>query len=669
MTRITPQRRHITAFGWLWRGVAAVLALLLAAYVILYVTKGRFLKHPFERYASSTAGRAVTVGGDFQLYLNPHVKFLAEDLAVANPAWARDDMLFKARLIDLELGFWRLLFGEQRYRYVRLDQGVFGLERDKAGRVSWSFDPTNPLEIPDIARADITGTRLHYRDDMRRIDVAVAIGDVDATAQSGRGRIAAPLTFRGGGTAKAAPFTVRGALTTPNDTFAGGRTGLDLHVGVADSKIDVSGTLAGATRLEGAELRFAAAGRNLQTPFALLGIAVPATRPYRISADLTKVGSEFRFTRLNGRFGDSDIAGKLTMARTGAGRLRLDGDLSSKTLDILDVGPWIGYSPAALDARGGKGAVIVKSGHPTILPDAPLDIGGLAGYDAHIVYTAAQVRTGNAPVTALKTDLTLDDRKLTLDPLAFDVSGGRLTSKIVLNARARPVVTDYDIRLSQVALGRLLKSFDVENSGTTATVRGRLQLRGFGDTVHKSLASSNGRIALVFPSGTLWVRNIELAKLDLQNFIAAFFKGKLKHPTSIRCGLVAFTVTNGVAVADPIFFDTNRAIYRGRGQFSFHDESLRLAVEGDSKEFSLFSGQSPIAIGGYFAAPTINPISKELIGRAVAGVALGVALTPLAAILAFVDFGEEKNTDCTPVLAAKRSGAVAAADKAAEKRN
>lgn len=662
-----PARARPDWLGWAWRIAAGILALLALAYGILFVTKGRFLKHPFERYASRYAGRAVHVGGDFQLYLNPNIVFVAEDLRIANPAWASDAELFASKSIDLELGLWRLLFGEQRYRHVRIDQGRFGLERDRQGRVSWSFDPTRPLEIPDIDRAAITGTKIHYRDDLRRIDLNVIIGDVAAVAAQGQSRVAAPLTFSGSGRAMAAPFTLRGALTTPNATLAGGRTGLDLHVGVADSTIDVAGTLPGATRLDGADLKFTVAGRNLQTPFALLGIAVPATRPYRISADLTKSGAQFRFTRIHGRFGDSDIAGKLAIERRRE-RLAIDGVLSSQTLDILDVGPWLGYSPAAIDARGGKGLITVKRGHPTVLPDAPLQIAGLAGFDAHIVYTAARVRTGNAPISALEADLTLDDRKLTLAPIAFDLSGGRLTSTIVLNARVRPVVTDYDIRLAQVALGRLLTAFDVENSGTTASVRGRLQLRGYGDSVHKSLASSNGRIALVFPSGTLWIRNVELAKLDLQNFIAAFFKGKLKKPSSIRCGLIAFTVKDGIATADPIFFDTKRAVFRGKGQFSFADESLRLAVEGDSKEFSLFSGQSPVAIGGFFAAPTINPISKELVGRALAGVVLGAVLTPVAAVLAFVDPGEEKNTDCTPVLAAKRSGAVAAADAAAERR-
>ncbi|HPU16153.1 MAG TPA: hypothetical protein PK808_08705, partial [Polymorphobacter sp.] len=57
---------------------------------------------------------------------------------------------------------------------------------------------------------------------------------------------------------------------------------------------------------------------------------------------------------------------------------------------------------------------------------------------------------------------------------------------------------------------------------------------------------------------------------------------------------------------------------------------------------------------GSFVAPKVNPISGKLIGRAAAAVALGVALTPVAAILAFVDLGDGKDTDCAPVLAARR---------------
>ena len=97
----------------------------------------------------------------------------------------------------------------------------------------------------------------------------------------------------------------------------------------------------------------------------------------------------------------------------------------------------------------------------------------------------------------------------------------------------------------------------------------------------------------------------------------------------------------------------------GRGGFSFKNESLDLAFRADGKKFSLFSGQSPIGINGYFAKPGIDVISPELIARGGAAAALGIAASPLAAVLAFVDVGDAKSAACGPVLA----GATAAAQR------
>src|SRR3546814_14552762 len=66
----------------------------------------------------------------------------------------------------------------------------------------------------------------------------------------------------------------------------------------------------------------------------------------------------------------------------------------------------------------------------------------------------------------------------------------------------------------------------------------------------------------------------------------------------------------------------------GRGGFSFRNESLDLAFRADGKKFSLFSGQSPVGIGGTFARPGIDVISPELVARGGAAAALGIAATP-----------------------------------------
>src|SRR3546814_14053041 len=73
----------------------------------------------------------------------------------------------------------------------------------------------------------------------------------------------------------------------------------------------------------------------------------------------------------------------------------------------------------------------------------------------------------------------------------------------------------------------------------------------------------------------------------------------------------------------------------GRGGFSFRSEAIDMAVRADGKTFSLFSGQSPIGVAGYFAAPTIDPISDELASRSGAGLGLGLLASPVGLSLPF----------------------------------
>lgn len=649
---------------WPVKLLLGILLAIFLAWLVLFITKGRFLKSSFVSIASDYTDRQVKVGGDFNLYLNPfHIQFLAEDISVSNPTWAKDKQLFDAKRVALQLNIWRLIFGERRFNYLELADATIGLER-QATRNTWTFrsDSNEPFELPEIVRASITGTRVHYIDRPLVLDTNIRVGAVAAAKTVLQPRV----PFDGDGTSHGARFTVTGALTSPNETLAGGSNDLAMTIRVRDSRVDIAGTLPGATVLEGAKLTLTATGGNLNTPFSLLGVVIPDTRTFRVTSKLTPVGDDWRFTAIDGRFGDSDLHGRMTITTRVAARLFIDADLNSNSLDILDAGPWIGYSPERLDAMGGKGAVTQEGGRPRVLPDAPLASESLGRFDAKVVYKAKAVRTGTIPIANLEIDLGLDKKLLTLTPVAFDLAGGRVTGDINLNARQSPVVTDYDIRLSPVRLGRLLQGFDIADSGTTGTVKGRMQLRGYGDTVRESLGSSNGRIAMILPEGTFWIRNTELVELDIFQYVTKALAKQLKDPSEIRCGLLAFTVAKGTAVADPIFIDTKRSVIRGKGSFNFARESLDIAIEADSKKFSLFSAQSPIAVGGYFAEPKINIISPELIKRGVVGIAAGALVSPIGLILAFVDPGEEKDTNCAPVLAGARSAAVQAADKAAE---
>lgn len=648
------------ALGTPLAGVIAVLAtllgLLVLAWTILFVTKGRFLKHPFERIVAAQTHRAVKVDGDFQLYFDPlDVKFVAEGLHIANPQWAGQGNFFEAKRVDSRISTWSLITGRERVNWLGLEDGRVDLQWDGQGRRNtWTFGDRKgePLDLPIIRRALVQGTQIRYVDPRMRIEAAIRVHTVSARDT----QFASAIRFDGNGTARGTPFVMAGALLTPNATVAGGKNKLTLHAEAVRTRMDVTGTLPGATEIEGADLHMDVRGQNLADIFMLAGIAVPDTRTYRLTSNLTKRGDEWRFTGLSGRFGDSDLAGRMTVAMREP-RMLLTADLATRTLDIVDAGPFIGYNPHKLAAQGGAGTIERVGGTPRVLPDARLRIEALRNFDAKVHWQVRTVRAESFPVSNITLGLDLDDRLLRLSPLNFTMARGTVNSDITINARRQPVVTDYDMRLSPTPMGVLLAGFGVEESGTSGTLKARAQLTGYGDSVRESLAHSSGRIAVIMPRGTFWTRNVQLSELDIGVFVQKMFEKKLKEPVQINCGLIGFTVRNGIAAADPILIDTQKNVILGRGGFSFRNETIDLAIRADAKKFSLFSGQSPVGLGGWFAQPSLNVISPELVGRAGAGLGLGAVVSPFAAIIAFVDVGDAKAADCGPVLEGARAAA------------
>ncbi len=643
-----PRRRSTT----LVRVLLAILAALVLAWLVLFITKGRFLKHPFERVAGSLLHRTVAVAGDFQLYFAPlDIKFLAGGLTISNPGWASRPNLFHAERIDTRIAPLSLFFGKRRLRWLDLSRGAIDLEWNaQHTRNSWTFSDEKggkPFALPVIDRATLAGTTVRYRDPRMPFLADLSF----ETIRSQDARIGGRVRFTGTGTVRVTPFTLTGALLSPDATAARGRNQLLLRARAAGNRIEVAGTLPSLAEVENVPLSVAARGKDVSDLLEIIGVIVPHTRTYHLAAQMVKSGPEYRFTRMTGTFGDSDLAGGFTV-RDLTPRVHLTADLVTRRLDIVDVAPFIGYNPDLV----ASGVVVHVGGAPRLLPDATLRVAALADFDADVRYKVGVVRSRNVPLSRIDLTLALDNSLLRLSPLTFDMARGHVSSDVTIDARRHPAHTTYDIRLAPTPMGRLLAGFGALEAGTTGMIKGRLQLQGDGDSVHDSLASANGRIVFVLPGGTFWMRNVQLAELDVGTYLQRLVQNKLKEPVHINCGLVAFSVRNGRASADPILIDTAKNLITGRGSFSFADEALDLSFRGDGKKISLFSGQSPIGLGGYFGAPAINPVSRQLLTRAGIGVGLGIVMPP-AALLAFVDPGDAQSAACGPILAGAKASA------------
>ncbi|WP_339346060.1 AsmA family protein [uncultured Sphingomonas sp.] len=640
------------------RVALGVLALLFAIWLVLFVTKGRFLKHPFESVAGRLTNRTVTVGGDFRLYFSPlRLTFYAEKLSVSNPGWATRPYLFTAERIDSRIAPLSLLFGKRRFHWLDLTRGAVDLEWNAAhDRNTWTFSEKKgsgkPLDLPRIDRATIAGTSVRYRDPRMKLTTQLALDTIRSTDA----RIGQAVGVNGSGVLRDTPFTLAARLLSPDATVARGKNELVMRARAAGNVIDVTGTLPSLAQVEGVPLAVRARGRNLAALLGIIDVAIPNTRTYRLRAQLVQQGQEYRFTRMAGTFGDSDLAGRLTV--TNGDRLHLDSRLETKRLDIVDAAPFIGYNPDIVATKGAVAAAAATGAAPArLLPDAELPVATMQRFDADLVWHIATVRSRRVPVSDVDLTLKLADGRLALSPLTFAMARGNVASDLVFDTRQRPSAIRYDIRLAPTPLGRLLAGYGVAEAGTTGTIGGRIQLAGRGDSLHDSLATANGRIAFVIPAGTLWTRNVQLAELDIGTFVQKMFADQLKEPVRINCGLIAFTVRGGLAAADPILIDTTKNVILGRGGFSFRSEGVDIAVRADAKKFSLFSGQSPVGITGTFAQPGLTVITPQLLARAGAGLGLAVVATPVAGILAFVDPGDAKAAQCGPVLSGRTAAA------------
>jgi len=645
--------------------LATLIGLLFMAWLVLFVTKGRFLKHTFERIASYHTGRTVRVAGDFNLYLDPFAtKFLAEGLTISNPSWASKPNLFQAKLIDTRIDTFSFLFGDQsKVNWINLLNGDADLEWDKTHRQNtWTFGgPTTqgkPFQMPLIQRAQIAGTNARYRDPRMQLSADVRFDPVSAQ----NNRFANTIRFTGTGTLRGNPLRLWGSQSSPNQLLAGGENKFELHVDALRNHIDIAGTLPGATVIEGTNLAVAARGQNIRELFDLIGVAVPDTRAYHFRATMVKQGEEYRFTRLTGSYGNSDLAGRFTVKIPAdpAQRLLLTANLASRHVDIIDIGPFIGYEPNTLATKGATAAATTQhkqDGVPRILPDAPLRIDALKSFDAKVDYRIATIKEPFVPVSNIVLGLDLNHSLLKLSPLNFDVAGGHLKSDISIDARTPAVLTDYDIRLSPTPIAKLLYKSGATEAPATGTMTARVKMHGTGDSIRKSLASSSGRIAIILPKGSFWTKYIQLSEFDLGVFLERLLQDKLKKPVEVNCGLIGFTVRDGIAAADPILIDTDKNVMTAKGGFSFKDESLSLAFRADAKKFSLFSGQSPVGIEGHFAEPKLQIVTPQLLTRAGVGVGLGLVASPIAALIAFVDPGDAKSAACGPVLAGANAAA------------
>ncbi|RON35127.1 AsmA family protein [Pseudomonas brassicacearum] len=606
----------------------------------------------------------------------PHV--VAQDLSLGNPDWSKKPQMVTLKRVELRISPLALLAQRVVIPRIDLTEPNADLQRLADGRANWTFkfDPKDPNAEPSSWVVDIGAigfdkghvilddqslkTQLDLIIDPlgKPIPFSDIVGDKTAKTASEKG--AAPQDY-------AFALKVKGQYH--GQTLAGeGKIGgllalqdaarpfpLQAKVNIADTSVELAGTLTDPLNLGALDLRLKLAGTSLGNLYPLTGVTLPDTPPYEtdghLIANLHEAdGAVFRYEEFNGKIGQSDIHGSLAYVASQP-RPKLSGSLVSNQLLFADLAPLIGAdSNAKQKARGGES----KQPADKVLPVEEFKTERWRDMDADVEFTGKRiVHSEKLPFNDLYTHLILTDGVLSLEPLRFGVAGGNLDAQIRLNGRTEPLEGRAKFTARKFKLKQLFPTFEPMKT-SFGELNGDADITGRGNSVAKLLGTADGNLKMLINDGAISRELMELAGLNVGNYVVGKIFGDKE--VKINCAAADFDIKTGLATTRLFVFDTENAIIYIDGTANMATEQLDLTISPESKGWRLISLRSPLYVRGKFIKPDAGVKAVPLMLRGAGMVALGVIAAPAAGLLALIAPSGGEPNQCAPLLEQMKAG-------------
>ncbi|MCP1516139.1 uncharacterized protein involved in outer membrane biogenesis [Pseudomonas migulae] len=674
-------------FAWTFASLVVLLAILVL--IIAFFDWNR-IKPTLNAKVSEELHRPFAINGDLSVVWRreldeggwrawvpwPHV--VAQDLSLGNPDWSKQPQMATLKRVELRISPLALLAQRVTIPRIDLTEPNADLQRLADGRANWTFkfDPKDPNAEPsswvvDIGAIGFDKGHVTLDDQSLKTQLDLIIDPLgkpipfsdivgDKAAKTAQEKGAAPQDY-------AFALKVKGQYHGQKLTGEGKIGGLlalqdsarpfplQAQVKIADTSVELAGSLTDPLNLGALDLRLKLAGSSLGNLYPLTGVTLPDTPPYATDGHLIAKlhepgGAVFHYEAFNGKIGESDIHGSLAYVASQP-RPKLSGSLLSNQLLFTDLAPLIGAdSNAKQKARGGES----KQPADKVLPVEEFKTERWRDMDADVEFTGKRiVHSEKLPFNDLYTHLVLTDGVLSLEPLRFGVAGGKLDAQIRLNGRTEPLEGNAKLTGRGFKLKQLFPTFEPMKT-SFGELNGDADISGHGNSVAKLLGTANGNLKMLINDGAISRELMELAGLNVGNYVVGKIFGDKE--VKINCAAADFDIKTGLATTRLFVFDTENAIIYIDGTANMATEQLDLTITPESKGWRLISLRSPLYVRGKFIKPDAGVKAVPLILRGAGMVALGVIAAPAAGLLALVAPSGGEPNQCAPLLEQMKAG-------------
>lgn len=613
-------------------------------------------------WLAAHAGRGLQLeaGSRLHLLLNPRLE--ATRLRVSG---SQGEPLADAQGLRLQWQ-WRDLWAWRggaplRLRLVQADTLQLHWQRDAQGRTAWPVQPSGerrePAELPRIDHLVIRHGTAHLDDAPLQL-----LGDARfATQADGRWTAELQGRLRGQQLALKAEAGAGLALLAPADAGLP-PVRLSAELTQRQGRLSFDGSAASLLDARALDGQLQVRGNSLADVGRPFGITLPNTPPLTLSGRLQHASGVWQLGGAKARVGQSQLGGDFAFdTRAGSSqRPLLSGLLRGGPLRLADLGPAFGADTPP--SRPGR-----------VLPDRPWDLPSLRTMDARVAVALSQLDLGSArlaPLAPLNASLVLEDGVLSLQGFNAGIAGGEASGSARLDTRPSPPQWQIALGVRGMAVEQWLKfqASGLAHDPLTGRLRADLDVQGRGRSPAELLGSLSGPVRLQLDKGSLSHLLTEAAGLDLAQGLGLLLRGDRR--LALNCARLEGSFKAGVLRPRSAVVDNRDSRIDIDGRVNLADETLDLRVVARPKDFSPLTLRSPVRVQGRLGEPRVALEGRALGGKAIAAIALG-ALTPPAALLAFVDPGESlppvrcDGADAAPAAVAASAPASAASYPAA----
>ena len=381
------------------------IGLVAAAAVFVYTADYSRYKGFIEKAVMDATGRQLAINGDLTIAMSLPPELVVSDVTLANAPWGTQAQMAKVGELRVRIRVIPLLMKEIDITQIRLIDTELLLETDASGQANWQFTRTTGSR----AGVGMRGVAVKQLE-IEQLDITMRNGETGAPAthytldhfELTRSVESDSQAVELQGSSNGQPVALSGQTGPLRDLFAGVRFPIALSGEVAGATVKLQGGIDNAVTLAGVDLTVQASGTDLATLATGIGVKVPATDTFDMTAQLTGSGDDLVVRKAHGRVSYKSI------------KLSIDGEIGDLKLleDIQLVLKGSGNDLAELGSVLGE----------TLPKTGPFEVSGkLAGSAKALALGEAQ---GTISHESIKVSLVgRIDELMTLKGISLDVKG------------------------------------------------------------------------------------------------------------------------------------------------------------------------------------------------------------------------------------------------------